>query len=133
MAHPAVFEACVVGVPHEKWGERPLACVVLRDRAQPVAKDELLQFLNERAVKWWVPNDVVFLAEIPKTSVGKFLKRSLREQFRRHYSGEAWFSFQAGSFGSRPGLIPTKTYSSDGFFGPMTYTVTPRFTPKRFA
>jgi fatty-acyl-CoA synthase len=85
MAHPAVFEACVVGIPHEKWGERPLACVVLKDPAQPAGKDELLQFLNERVVKWWIPDDVVFLSEIPKTSVGKFLKRSLREQFQHHY------------------------------------------------
>jgi fatty-acyl-CoA synthase len=85
MAHPAVFEACVVGIPHEKWGERPLACVVLKDLSQPAGKDELLQFLSERVVKWWVPDDVVFLPEIPKTSVGKFLKRSLREQFQRHY------------------------------------------------
>jgi fatty-acyl-CoA synthase len=86
MAHPDVFEACVVGIPHEKWGERPLACVVLKDLAQPAGKDELLQFLNERVVKWWIPDEVVFLPEIPKTSVGKFLKRSLREQFQLHYS-----------------------------------------------
>jgi fatty-acyl-CoA synthase len=85
MAHPDVFEACVVGIPHEKWGERPLACVVLKDLAQPAGKDELLQFLNERVAKWWIPDDVVFLPEIPKTSVGKFLKRSLREQFQLHY------------------------------------------------
>ncbi|SDP08369.1 AMP-binding enzyme C-terminal domain-containing protein [Paenibacillus sp. yr247] len=68
MAHPAVFEACVVGIPHEKWGERPLACVVLKDNAQPAGKDELLQFLNERVVKWWLPDDFVFL---PSTTLPK--------------------------------------------------------------
>lgn len=85
MAHPAVFEACVIGIPHDKWGERPLACVVLKDGYQPSGKDELLQFLNERVVKWWLPDDILFLPAIPKTSVGKFLKRSLREEFELHY------------------------------------------------
>lgn len=85
MAHPAVFEACVIGIPHDKWGERPLACVVLKDGAQPAGKEELLQFLNERVVKWWLPDDILFLPAIPKTSVGKFLKRSLQEEFELHY------------------------------------------------
>jgi len=87
MAHPSVFEACVVGIPHEKWTERPLACVVLKDPiGGQVEKQELLEFLGNRFAKWWIPDDVVFVPEIPKTTVGKFLKRSLREQYRHHYA-----------------------------------------------
>jgi fatty-acyl-CoA synthase len=89
MAHPAVFEACVVGVPHEKWVERPLACVVLKDPARhPAHKEELLQFLSNRFAKWWIPDDVIFLSEIPKTSVGKFLKLRLRNELQNHYANE---------------------------------------------
>ncbi|WP_209850813.1 long-chain fatty acid--CoA ligase [Paenibacillus sediminis] len=87
MAHPAIFEACVVGIPHEKWAERPLAFVVLKDPVNhPVSKDEIVHFLSQNFAKWWIPDDVVFLTEIPKTSVGKFLKRQLREQYQEHYS-----------------------------------------------
>lgn len=85
MAHPSVFEASVVGVPHPKWDERPVAFVVLKDAYQgKVEKQELLDFLKGQFAKWWIPDDVVFLKEIPKTSVGKFLKRTLREQFKDH-------------------------------------------------
>jgi fatty-acyl-CoA synthase len=58
---------------------------VLKDCAQSAGKEALLQIFNVRVVKWWIPDDVVFLPEIPKTSVGKFLKRSLREQFQLQY------------------------------------------------
>ncbi|MDH4619239.1 long-chain fatty acid--CoA ligase [Brevibacillus sp. AY1] len=86
MAHPAVFEASVVGVPHPKWDERPIAFVVLKEGAKgKVEKEELLAFLQAQFTKWWVPDDLVFLAEIPKTSVGKFMKRMLREQAKEHY------------------------------------------------
>ncbi|KIL37300.1 fatty-acid--CoA ligase [Cohnella kolymensis] len=89
MAHHAVFEACVVGIPHAKWSERPLACVVLKDAVnQPVSKEELLEFVGRRFAKWWVPDDVIFLTEIPKTSVGKFLKRALRETYQGHYTSD---------------------------------------------
>ncbi|WP_038089204.1 long-chain fatty acid--CoA ligase [Tumebacillus flagellatus] len=84
MAHPAVFEACVTGIPHEKWDERPLAFVVLK-QANSVEKNDLLDHLRSQFAKWWVPDDVVFLEEIPKTSVGKFLKRALREEYREYY------------------------------------------------
>jgi fatty-acyl-CoA synthase len=80
MAHPAVAEAAVVGLPHPKWGERPLACVVLRE-GQAATKDEIVAFLDGRIVKWWMPDDVVFVDEIPKTSVGKFSKKDLRTQY----------------------------------------------------
>jgi acyl-CoA synthetase (AMP-forming)/AMP-acid ligase II len=80
MAHPAVAEAAVIGLPHPRWSERPLACVVLRE-GQTATKDEIVAFLDGRVVKWWLPDDVVFVAEIPKTSVGKFSKKDLRTQF----------------------------------------------------
>jgi fatty-acyl-CoA synthase len=80
MAHPKVAEAAVIGVAHTKWGERPLACVVVRPD-ETVTKDEVLGFLEDRVAKWWLPDDVVFVSEIPKTSVGKFSKKDLRAQF----------------------------------------------------
>ena len=83
MAHPAVAEAAVIGVAHAKWAERPLACVVVRD-GQQLTKDELLAFLETRVAKWWLPDDVQFIDEVPKTSVGKFSKRTLRERFAGH-------------------------------------------------
>lgn len=85
MAHPAVLEATVVGVPHEKWQERPLACVVLKpDFRGQVDKKELLDFLVGKVAKWWIPDDVVFVDELPKTSVGKFDKKVLRERFKTY-------------------------------------------------
>jgi fatty-acyl-CoA synthase len=80
MAHPKVAEAAVIGVAHERWVERPLACVVVAE-GQELTTDELLEFLTPRVAKWWVPDDVVFIDEVPKTSVGKFSKKSLRERF----------------------------------------------------
>ena len=80
MAHPAVAEAAVIGVRHEKWQERPLACVVLKP-GESVSKDELLAFLEPRVAKWWLPDDVQFIDEVPKTSVGKFSKKDLRDRF----------------------------------------------------
>jgi len=80
MGHPAVAEAAVIGLPHPKWSERPLACVVLRE-GETATKDEIVAFLDGRVAKWWLPDDVVFVAEIPKTSVGKFSKKDLRTQF----------------------------------------------------
>jgi len=80
MAHPLVAEAAVIGVKHPKWSERPLACVVVKP-GETLTRDEVLTFLDGRVAKWWLPDDVVFVEEIPKTSVGKFSKRDLREQF----------------------------------------------------
>jgi len=83
MAHPAVAEAAVVAVPHPKWQERPLAVVVLKE-GQQATKEELLDFLRPKFPKWWLPDDIVFVDQIPRTSTGKFLKRALRERFRDH-------------------------------------------------
>lgn len=80
MAHPDVVEAAVIGVPDERWDERPLACVVLRDGAEVSAAD-LNGFLTERVARWWLPERYAFVAEIPKTSVGKFSKKHLRASF----------------------------------------------------
>lgn len=85
MAHEAVFEASVVAVPDPKWQERPVACVVLKDVYKgKVGKEELMDFLTPQFAKWWLPDDIVFIEEIPKTSVGKFLKSALREQLKEH-------------------------------------------------
>lgn len=82
MGHPAVAEAAVIGIPHEKWQERPLACVVLRPTdAGQTTEEDILVFLEQRVAKWQLPDRVVFVSEIPKTSVGKFSKKTLREQF----------------------------------------------------
>jgi fatty-acyl-CoA synthase len=81
MAHPSVAEAAVIGVPDEKWGERPLAAVVLRRDAGPVTPDELRAFLGERVPRWQLPERWCFIDEVPKTSVGKFKKTTLREQY----------------------------------------------------
>jgi acyl-CoA synthetase (AMP-forming)/AMP-acid ligase II len=80
MAHPAVAEAAVIGIPDEKWSERPLAAIVLKDGAATSA-DELREFLAPSFAKWWLPERFEFIPEIPKTSVGKFRKTALRDQF----------------------------------------------------
>jgi fatty-acyl-CoA synthase len=80
MGHPAVKEACVVGIPHPKWQERPLAAIVLKDGAHATPA-ELRAFLAESFAKWQLPDGFVFLDAIPRTSVGKFKKIALREQF----------------------------------------------------
>jgi len=80
MAHPQIREAAVIGVPHPRWSERPLACVVLESGAS-LEKDAVLDFLASKVAKWQVPDDVVFIDEVPKTSVGKFSKKTLRDRF----------------------------------------------------
>lgn len=79
IAHPKVLEAAVIAVAHPKWDERPLACVVKADDS--VTKEELLAHIGEHVAKWQVPDDVVWVDEVPKTSVGKFDKKVLRAQF----------------------------------------------------
>jgi fatty-acyl-CoA synthase len=82
MGHPKVAEAAVIGVFHPKWEERPLACVApLPEFRGSITKDEILEFLRPKVAKWWLPDDVVFIEAVPKTSVGKFNKRALRQQF----------------------------------------------------
>ena len=80
MAHPDVFEAAVVAVPDDRWDERPLACVVVRPGVTITAAS-LLDFLQSRVAKWWLPERWTFIDEVPKTSVGKFDKKVLRAQY----------------------------------------------------
>jgi fatty-acyl-CoA synthase len=80
MGHPAVKEAAVVGIPHPRWQERPLAAVVLKDGAQ-ATPEELRAYLAQTFAKWQIPDAFVFLDAIPRTSVGKFKKTVLREQY----------------------------------------------------
>jgi len=89
VAHPAVAEAAVVGVRHPKWDERPLLLVVKKPGAQ-VTREELLAFFDGRVAKWWVPDDVVFVDQLPHTATGKLLKTKLRDDYKDHQlpSGE---------------------------------------------
>ncbi|MGI5994201.1 long-chain fatty acid--CoA ligase [Saccharomonospora viridis] len=77
MAHPAVAEAAVIGIPDEKWDERPLVAVVVRE-GQQVTAEELREFLADKVAKWQLPENWTFVEEVPKTSVGKFDKKRLR-------------------------------------------------------
>lgn len=81
VAHPAVAEAAVIGVPHPKWAERPLL-VAVKKADQALSKDELLGWFEGKIAKWWTPNDVVFVESLPHTSTGKLSKKDLREQFK---------------------------------------------------
>ncbi len=83
MGHPKVAEAAVIAVPHPRWSERPLACVVVKPGAA-LTREDLLAYLRERLASWQVPDDVVFIDEVPKTSVGKFSKKTLRDRFADH-------------------------------------------------
>jgi len=81
MGHPAVKEAAVVAVAHPKWAERPVACVVLKEGLK-ASEEELRAFLEPRFAKFWLPDAFVFMAAIPRTATGKFLKSALREQLK---------------------------------------------------
>jgi len=81
MSHPDVIEAAVIAKPDERWAERPLCCVVIRDGASTTAAD-IVDHLRGRVAKWWLPDEFAFLEEIPKTSVGKFDKKVLRSNLR---------------------------------------------------
>jgi len=83
VGHPAVQEAAVIGLPHPKWQERPLLIVVRKPGAE-ASREELLDFLSTRVAKWWLPDDVAFVDELPHTATGKLLKTKLRDQFRNH-------------------------------------------------
>jgi fatty-acyl-CoA synthase len=82
MAHPDVAEAAVIGIADDKWGERPLAAVVLRSGAD-VTAEKLRAFMTEQVPRWQLPERWCFIAEVPKTSVGKFSKRQMREAYQR--------------------------------------------------
>ena len=83
VGHPAVAEAAVIGVNHAKWSERPLLIVVLKP-GETVSPEDLLAFLAGKVASWWVPDDVIFVADIPHTGTGKISKLKLREQYRDH-------------------------------------------------
>jgi fatty-acyl-CoA synthase len=83
MAHPKVLEAAVIAVPHPTWVERPLACVVPKsEQHDSLSAAEIIDFLRPRVAKFWLPDDVVLIDAVPKTSVGKFDKKLLRERFK---------------------------------------------------
>jgi len=82
MAHPAVAEAAVIGVPDEKWGERPLATVVVQEGAECTAA-ELREFIGGVVPRWQLPERWCFITEVPKTSVGKFAKTRIRDAYAR--------------------------------------------------
>ena len=81
VGHPDVAEAAVIGIAHPKWDERPLLVIITKPDRAPT-KDEILAFMSGKIAKWWMPDDVVFVDEIPHTATGKILKTALREQFR---------------------------------------------------
>jgi fatty-acyl-CoA synthase len=83
VGHPKVAEAAVIGVGHPKWGERPLLIIVLK-QGQSATKEELLGFMQDKVAKWWMPDDVVFVDEIPHTATGKIQKMTLREHFKSY-------------------------------------------------
>ncbi|HLX59628.1 MAG TPA: long-chain fatty acid--CoA ligase [Ktedonobacteraceae bacterium] len=85
MGHPKVLEACVVGLPHPKWDERPWAFVVAKPNyAGQIMPDEIIEYLRPHVAKWWLPDGVEFVEAIPKTSVGKFDKKVLRSKYATH-------------------------------------------------
>jgi fatty-acyl-CoA synthase len=81
VGHPKVAEAAAIGVHHPKWDERPLLIIVLKD-GEKASKDDILGFIDGKVAKWWMPDDVVFVKEIPHTATGKIQKIALREQFK---------------------------------------------------
>ena len=88
VAHPEVREAAVIGVPHPRWQERPLLLIVPRPGAAPT-REGMLAFLEDRVARWWLPDDVLVVPELPHTATGKLLKTVLRETYRNHLSGAA--------------------------------------------
>ncbi len=85
VGHPAVAECAVVGIPHPKWDERPLLLVVLLPN-QTLTKEQMLDYLSDKMAKWWLPDDILFVTELPHTPTGKLLKRELRAKHEDHYN-----------------------------------------------
>jgi fatty-acyl-CoA synthase len=81
MAQPDVAEAAAIARPHPKWLERPLLVIVPKPGTNP-GKDDILGFLADKVAKWWLPDDVVFVEELPHTATGKISKARLRERFK---------------------------------------------------
>jgi fatty-acyl-CoA synthase len=90
MGHPKVLEAAVIAVSHPRWQERPLACVVPKpDFTDSLTSAEILEYLGSHVAKWQLPDEVIFIESVPKTSVGKFDKKVLRERFKEHQLPDA--------------------------------------------
>ena len=83
VGHPEVAEACVVGIPHPKWDERPMLFIV-SNNGEPIDKQSILDFLASKVAKWWLPDEIIFLEELPHGATGKLLKVELREQYKEH-------------------------------------------------
>jgi fatty-acyl-CoA synthase len=85
VSHPAVLEAAVIGISHPKWDERPLALIVLRDEFKTVSKEEFHTHLAKDFAKWQIPDEILFVESIPRTSVGKLDKKVMRERYKDLY------------------------------------------------
>ena len=81
VGHSEIAEACVVGVPHPKWDERPIMFVVTNS-GDEIGKDSILDFLSSKVAKWWLPDEIIFLKELPHGATGKLLKFDLREEYK---------------------------------------------------
>ena len=90
VSHNSVLEAAVIGIKHPKWDERPLALIKLRPEIESLEKKELTDFLLSRFPKWQIPDDFIFVNEIPKTSVGKLNKKVIREKYKDYYLTNKW-------------------------------------------
>ena len=84
VGHPEVTEACVVGLPHPKWDERPMLFIVT-NTGEPVDKNSILEFLGSRVAKWWLPDEIIFLKELPHGATGKLQKFELRDEYNNYY------------------------------------------------
>jgi len=82
--HPDIAEACVVGIPHPKWDERPMLFVVTND-GEPIEKENILEFLTSKVAKWWLPDEIIFLKELPHGATGKLQKFELRDEYNNYY------------------------------------------------
>jgi fatty-acyl-CoA synthase len=83
VGHPKVMEAAVIGIRHPKWDERPLLIIIPKKGEAPT-REEILGYMDGKIAKWWMPDDVVFVNEIPHTATGKILKTALRDQFKEY-------------------------------------------------
>jgi len=83
VGHPAIAEAAVIGIAHPKWDERPIV-VAIKKEVQEVTKEALLKFFEGKIAKWWMPDDVVFVEELPHTATGKLSKLTLRQSFTEY-------------------------------------------------
>ena len=97
LLHPGVLQAACIGLPHPKWGERPLL-IVIRKRGSSLTSKELLRFYQDKAAKWWIPDDVRFIDSIELGPTGKVLKNKLRERFLQDTAGKSGLVVKAQFF-----------------------------------